>query len=207
MALAAHRKDIMKLPLVAACAAWACVAAATAHAQNPDPMDIRGCTAIESDAQRLACYDQATGRVNLPVAQKRTVQAAGGEVFGHDHPGAPAAGPGNSEVAVPLSLLDSRWELAPESKLGTFNVRGYKPVYVLPIFASSNQNNQPHSPNPDNTVTDRDERFLARDVTSVLELDSALRVDGERPRRDQCVRLVGNAKRAAGKCVEQRKAA
>src|SRR6185312_14761775 len=137
MALAAHRKDIMKLPLVAACAAWACVAAATAHAQNPDPMDIRGCTAIESDAQRLACDDQA----------------AGGEVFGHDHPGTPAAGPGNSEVAVPLSLLDSRWELAPESKLGTFNVRGYKPVYVLPIFASSNQNNQPHSPNPDNDAT------------------------------------------------------
>ena len=143
----------MKLPLAAAFAAWVCVAAATAHAQNPDPMDIRGCTAIESDAQRLACYDKATGRVNLPVAQKRTVQATEGDVFGHDHPGTPAAGPGNSEVAVPLSLLDSRWELAPESKLGTFNVRGYKPVYVLPIFASSNQNNQPHSPNPDNDAT------------------------------------------------------
>ncbi|MCP4514624.1 MAG: phospholipase, partial [Delftia sp.] len=28
-----------------------------AHAQNPNPMDIRACTAIESDAQRLACYD------------------------------------------------------------------------------------------------------------------------------------------------------
>src|SRR5690348_18342975 len=41
------------------------------HAQNPDPTDIRACTAIESDSQRLACYDHATGRVNLPVAQKR----------------------------------------------------------------------------------------------------------------------------------------
>ena len=144
----------MRLPLALACVAWACAVAANAHAQNPDPMDIRGCTAIESDAQRLACYDQATGRVNLPVAQKRPVQAAeAGDVFGHDHPGAPAgSGPGNSEVAVPLSLLDSRWELAPESKLGTFNVRGYKPVYVLPVFASSNQNNQPHSPNPDNNA-------------------------------------------------------
>ena len=144
----------MRLPLALASVAWACAVAANAHAQNPDPMDIRGCTAIESDAQRLACYDQATGRVNLPVAQKRPVQAAeAGDVFGHDHPGAPAdSGPGNSEVAVPLSLLDSRWELAPESKLGTFNVRGYKPVYVLPVFASSNQNNQPHSPNPDNNA-------------------------------------------------------
>ncbi len=144
----------MRLPLAAACAAWACAVAATAHAQNPDPMDIRGCTAIESDAQRLACYDRATGRVNLPVAQKRPVQAAeAGAVFGHDHPGVPAgAAPGNDAVAVPLSLLDSRWELSPESKLGTFNVRGYKPVYVLPVFASSNQNNQPHSPNPDNNA-------------------------------------------------------
>ena len=144
----------MRLPLALASVAWACAVAANAHAQNPDPMDIRGCTAIESDAQRLACYDQATGRVNLPVAQKRPVQAAeAGDVFGHDHPGAPAdSGAGNNEVAVPLSLLDSRWELAPESKLGTFNVRGYKPVYVLPVFASSNQNNQPHSPNPDNNT-------------------------------------------------------
>jgi phospholipase A1 len=144
----------MRLPLALASVAWACAVAANAHAQNPHPMDIRGCTAIESDAQRLACYDQATGRVNLPVAQKRPVQAAeAGDVFGHDHPGTPAdSGPGNSEVAVPLSLLDSRWELAPESKLGTFNVRGYKPVYVLPVFASSNQNNQPHSPNPDNNA-------------------------------------------------------
>ncbi|MGB3461614.1 MAG: phospholipase A [Rhodanobacter lindaniclasticus] len=142
----------MRLPLALACVAWACAVATNAHAQNPDPMDIRGCTAIESDAQRLACYDQATGRVNLPVAQKRQVQAdETGDVFGHDRPGVPAdSGAGNSEVAVPLSLLDSRWELAPESKLGTFNVRGYKPVYVLPIFASSNQNNQPNSPNPDN---------------------------------------------------------
>jgi phospholipase A1 len=144
----------MRLPLALASVAWACAVAANAHAQNPDPMDIRGCTAIESDAQRLACYDQATGRVNLPVAQKRPVQAAeAGDVFGHDHPGAPAdSATGNSEVAVPLSLLDSRWELAPESKLGTFNIRGYKPVYVLPVFASSNQNNQPHSPNPDNNA-------------------------------------------------------
>jgi phospholipase A1 len=148
----------MRLPLALASVAWACAVAANAHAQNPDPMDIRGCTAIESDAQRLACYDQATGRVNLPVAQKRPVQAAeAGDVFGHDHPGAPAdSAPGNSEVAVPLSLLDSRWELAPESKLGTFNVRGYKPVYVLPVFASSNQNNQPHSPNPDNNAEGSD---------------------------------------------------
>lgn len=143
----------MKSHLTAACAALAwCATTMSAYAQNPDPTDIRGCTAIESNAQRLICYDHVTGRVNLPVAQKREVQAApGADIFGHDTHG--ASTPGNSDVATPLSLLDSRWELSPESKLGTFNIRGYKPVYVLPVFASSNQNNRPHSPNPDNTVS------------------------------------------------------
>ena len=146
----------MRFHLAGACVAMAwCVIAPTAHAQNPDPTDIRGCTAIESDGQRLACYDHATGRVNLPAAQKRPVKPASGTgMFGHEGGGASAAAStGNSDVAAPLSLLDSRWELSPESKLGTFNVRGYKPVYVLPVFASSNQNNRPHSPNPDNTVS------------------------------------------------------
>ncbi len=126
--------------------------AAAAHAQNPDPTDIRACTAIESDAQRLACYDHATGRVNLPVAQKRTdTDTSTPSIFSRDRKDTVVA-EANAEVAQPLSLLDSRWELAPESKLGTFNIRGYKPVYVLPVFATSNQNKQPSSPNPDNVV-------------------------------------------------------
>jgi phospholipase A1 len=125
-----------------------------ARAQNPDPTDIRACTAIESDAQRLACYDHATGRVNLPVAQKRMDQTtATPGIFSRDRSSTSATTvETNSEVARPLSLLDSRWELSPESKLGTFNVRGYKPVYLMPVFATSNQNKQPSSPNPDNTV-------------------------------------------------------
>src|SRR3546814_3426885 len=52
------------------------------------------------------------------------------------------------------SLLDSRWELAKDSKLGTFNFRAYKPVYLLPAFWSSDQNEMPHSPNPRNNVTE-----------------------------------------------------
>ncbi|MBD8872084.1 phospholipase A [Rhodanobacter sp. DHB23] len=122
--------------------------AGTCHAQNPDPMDIRACTAIESDAQRLACYDRATGRDRLPAAQKRAdpTAATNAGVFAYDGQGGPTG------VPAPLSLLDSRWELSPESKLGTFNLRGYQPVYAMPLFATSNQNNLPHSPNPDNTV-------------------------------------------------------
>jgi phospholipase A1 len=144
----------MKRTLTVACAllgsAWTCAA----RAQNPSPMDIRACTAIESDAQRLACYDHATGRVNLPAPRKRTDESTTMPgVFGHDLHSRAAVEQANPEVAAPLSLLDSRWELSPEAKLGTFNVRGYKPVYLLPVFATSNQNDSPHSPNPLNTVT------------------------------------------------------
>ncbi len=129
--------------------------AVPARAQNPDPTDIRACTAIESDSQRLACYDHATGRVNLPVAQKRVnPETRTPSIFNRDSRSASTTDvEPNAEVAAPMSLLDSRWELSPENKLGTFNIRGYKPVYVLPAFVTSNQNNQPHSPNSDNTVT------------------------------------------------------
>ncbi|HFJ9749007.1 TPA: phospholipase A, partial [Stenotrophomonas maltophilia] len=51
------------------------------------------------------------------------------------------------------SLLDSRWELAEDSKLGPFQLRAYKPVYLLPAFWTSDRNTTPHSPNPANTVT------------------------------------------------------
>jgi phospholipase A1/A2 len=128
-----------------------CLIALPGHAQNTSPSDIRACTAIESDAQRLACYDKASGRTALPAAQKRSepVTAAPSNVFSHERNVA-SGDSGNNSAPAPLSLLDSRWELSPESKLGTFNLRGYKPIYVLPVFATSNQNNLPYSPNPVN---------------------------------------------------------
>ena len=49
--------------------------------------------------------------------------------------------------------LDSRWELAKDSKLGVFQLRAYKPMYLLPAFWTSKVNDTPSSPNPDNTVT------------------------------------------------------
>ncbi|HET6782483.1 MAG TPA: phospholipase A, partial [Pseudoxanthomonas sp.] len=59
------------------------------------------------------------------------------------------------------SLLDSRWELAKDSKLGVFQMRAYKPVYLFPAFWTSDTNKTPSSPNPDNTVTE------PQDLTSV----------------------------------------
>lgn len=120
------------------------------HAQHVDPADIKACTGIENDAQRLACYDRATGRTAMPAAQKRSNSNAtpASGVFPHEHEVAATTG----NAPTPLSLLDSRWELSPDSKLGTFNLRGYKPIYVLPVFATTNQNNLPSSPNPTNAV-------------------------------------------------------
>jgi phospholipase A1 len=144
----------MKQPTAALAATIAGLLSLSVHAQNPNPMDIRACTAIESDSQRLACYDKATGRENLPAAEKRNAEnaepaaQAGQGVFAHES--RVAAAP--ARVGTPLSLLDSRWELSPESKLGTFNIRGYQPVYLLPVFVTSNQNERPTSPNPANTV-------------------------------------------------------
>ena len=142
----------MSLPTLRAALVLAgSVAAFGAHAQNPDPTDIRACTAVEADAQRLACYDHATGRVNLPAAQKHSdPTTATPSVFARDAGAASAAVEPNTEVDKPMSLLDSRWELAPESRLGTLNLRGYRPVYVMPVFGTNDQNNRPQSPNPDN---------------------------------------------------------
>jgi len=145
----------MKQSTVVLAATIASLLSVAARAQNPNPLDIRACTAIESDSQRLICYDKATGRENLPAAKKRNAEDAQAPtppashgIFSHDLPVTSAP----TKVATPLSLLDTRWELSPESKLGTFNIRGYQPVYVMPVFATSNQNDQPTSPNPDNTV-------------------------------------------------------
>ncbi|HET8900247.1 MAG TPA: phospholipase A, partial [Rhodanobacteraceae bacterium] len=105
------------------------------------------CTAIETDSQRLACYDHATGRNRMAVAAKDAQTESAINVFSGGDRKSTTPSP-----AAPMSLLDSRWELAPESKLGTFNVRGYKPVYIMPLYFADRVNRAPHSPNPDNVV-------------------------------------------------------
>jgi phospholipase A1 len=130
------------LVLAAGVATW------PARAQNLTPNDIQACTGIRDDAQRLACYDRASGRVQ-PAASTNAKPAPPTEAAAF-HRQANAAG--SEQDAVPRSLLDSRWELSPESKLGTFNLRGYKPIYVMPLFATTHQNNRPLSPNATDAV-------------------------------------------------------
>jgi len=151
-------------------------AAAPCVAQTVDATSLERCAAIEIDAARLACYDTLARRASSGGPQqadlaaqeaRRVLQAAeaeaeaadvqargqaprrGDDLFRHDDDALDSAlanvGRG--------SLLDSRWELARDSKLGIFNFRAYKPLYLLPAFWTSNINDMPSSENPDNTVT------------------------------------------------------
>lgn len=162
--------------LFLALAASPLIGSAQTTAQPATP---EACMAVTVDADRLACYDKALGRQagdarqadiaakeakairkNLeigdeiagepkPGVAERARRAVSGSVFSHDEPLNDAianAGKGG--------LLDSRWELAKDSKLGVFNFRAYKPVYLLPVFWNNDPNVLPHSPNPRNTVTE-----------------------------------------------------
>jgi phospholipase A1 len=129
------------------------------------------CAAITTDAARLACYDrlfahtpQATAAADAAAEaaaqarreERQTARVSQGEeklrerVSDLFRPAAPDSALANAGRG---SLLDSRWELAEDSKLGPFQLRAYKPVYLLPAFWTSDRNTTPHSPNPANTVT------------------------------------------------------
>jgi len=133
-----------------------------AGAQDAAHTGILACAALENDLARLACYDRAARREALSpsVAGQSTERARQAprreaaprpRLFAHDHSPGDADAPGNIGRG---SLLDRRWELARDSKLGSFNLRGYKPVYLLPMFWTSKVNQTPYSPNPNNYVAE-----------------------------------------------------
>ena len=129
---------------------------ARAQADAPAPEahpGIEACVAIEIDATRLACYDEAMRR-ELPTPQEADAMAEAARaqhgapsLFRRDAPPIedPEAIAANANAGKG-SLQDSRWELAAGSKLGVFNFRAYKPVYLFPLFATSDANERPFSP-------------------------------------------------------------
>lgn len=152
-------------------AALALAATGAAAQANPEPASIEACRAIGIDARRLACYDEAVGRKDEAAA---IADAAADQAHDRQRAASDAeataltraerarrqlgeffsAEPGDEAIADAGrgSLLDSRWELARSSKLGRFNLRAYKPVYLLPAFWTNRVNDTPSSPNPANTV-------------------------------------------------------
>ncbi|MCF9045401.1 phospholipase A [Acinetobacter nectaris] len=134
------------------------------------PTTGQACVSIEDNAARLACYDTyfkvqmntntqsntatvASSQSIKPSYQKQSdsftdkLKQSIGAIYSNDT---------NSNINPTDSLLDSRWELSENSKLGTWNMRAYKPVYIFPVFWTSNKNMMPYSPNPDNRVPKQD---------------------------------------------------
>lgn len=122
------------------------------------PVSADACVALQSNADRLACYDALfkvpTTDVQPLVSEREAALSLSSETDSF------ADKIKNNVVAVEAatftpntSLLDSRWELSPESKLGTWQVRAYQPVYVLPAFWTSKKHEQPTSGNPQNVIS------------------------------------------------------
>ena len=132
------------------------------------PQTPEACVALESNAERLACYDAL---FKLPEAEKADLVSERQAAQQLAPPPETVkekivAGVNNlfslegSHIDPNVSLLDKRWELAPESKLGTWNIRAYQPVYLMPGFWTSDKNERPSSPNENNTVTEAQQQNL-----------------------------------------------
>ncbi|MBU4034013.1 MAG: phospholipase A, partial [Proteobacteria bacterium] len=100
--------------------------------------DYEKCVGIVSDAERLACYDQAAalGVKPLPAVPEPCPVVAEQRPDG---------------VVVADSFLGKSWELDAHTKTGTFHFREYKPVYILPVHYSNNPNQSPSSPAPNSS--------------------------------------------------------
>ncbi len=127
------------------------------------PASAEACTALASNADRLACYDTLF-KPALPTSALLTERAAAQELASLNSADLTASDKVKDTVANVFtleapqqlspssSLLDQRWELSEQSKLGTWNIRAHEPIYVLPAFWTSDKNSRPDSPNPNNTV-------------------------------------------------------
>jgi phospholipase A1/A2 len=130
-------------------ASLACLAASSPAAAQPAAAE--ACVAIESDAERLLCYDSALRRPPPPAIDPLDARLL------RIDPSLLASDLYPDEVQArgrAASLLDARWELHPQSKLGTFNLRAHRPVVLLPLFYATRPNQLPQSPNPANSATE-----------------------------------------------------
>ncbi len=118
-------------------------------------------------AARDAAQPHPTPAEARALARERRGSAS---LFRRDAPGAAALLDPEAQAAIANagkgSLLDTRWELARDSKLGVFNFRAYKPVYLFPVFWSSSPNAHPFSPS----------RGTATDVDSLDALESKFQI-------------------------------
>ena len=164
-------------PAVAILAAALALAVPLAAAQDGTTAlpTAEACSRIEIDAERLACYDAVHRRASDSPASADAAAIRAKEtkatiakyerlesdafpepdderrVTSDLYSAEPVLASLEARIANAGkgSLLDSRWELARDSKLGIFNFRAYKPVYLLPAVWTDNPNELPTSSTPD----------------------------------------------------------
>ncbi|ENW30716.1 phospholipase A [Acinetobacter lwoffii] len=177
MALNSFKRSTLQLSVLLGCAVGTQVNAEETVVNSPTPATAEACAALEISAERLACYDTL---FKIPVTDKPAIvseRRAAAEIA--PEPDNLKAKIGQtvsniyasegSKLTPNLSLLDSRWELSPESKLGTWNIRSYQPVYLMPGFWTSNKNELPESENPENTVKE-DQNLTSTEAKFQLSL-------------------------------------
>lgn len=136
-------------------------------ASSVQPSSPQACAYLESNVDRLTCYDRLfksgteLSFVSERQAAKELTPAIDTSLTDKIKDTAEELIPvQGSQLKPSTSLLDQRWELSPDSKLGTWNLRAYQPVYLLPLFWTSDKNEQPTSPNPVNRVPASDKQKL-----------------------------------------------
>ena len=173
MAFKSFERGHLELSVVAILGSFA-TSGVNAQVTTPaSPATVDACVALASSAERLACYDSLFKAPTIIPTQVQTdaapVVTAAVPVVESNEPDKPESLKDKvvqkvSDLhllgAAPkfdpnVSLLDRRWELSEESKLGVWNIRAYQPVYLLPAFWTSDKNEFPSSPNPNNTVKDQ----------------------------------------------------
>lgn len=154
-----------------------------AHADDTaqvNPASTQACVALESNADRLACYDKIfktpTVAPQVLVSEQRAaldIQKADVEPETLKDKITQKAenlfAIHGDKIDPNTSLLDRRWELSQDSKLGTWNIRANQPVYLLPAFWTSKKNEFPQSPNPQNTV-DEDQNIKSMEAKFQISL-------------------------------------
>ncbi|KAF1688225.1 phospholipase [Pseudoxanthomonas broegbernensis] len=141
------------LAIVSGAQRLACYDTALGYAAStPQQADDAAQEAVQQlEEQRLR--ERAAAEPAEDAGARARMRQRAGELFRRDDLDPAPAARATIANAGRGSLLDSRWELAKDSKLGLFQLRAYKPVYALPAFWTSHVNRRPASPNPNNTAT------------------------------------------------------
>ncbi|WOE32125.1 MULTISPECIES: phospholipase A [unclassified Acinetobacter] len=133
------------------------------------PSTPQACAYLESNVDRLNCYDQLFKPDTAATLNFVSERQAARELSPEAERSWTAKVKDTAETLIPTagaplstntSWLDQRWELSPESKLGTWNLRAYQPIYLLPLFWTSKKNEQPTSANPVNRVSTDEKQNL-----------------------------------------------